>query len=405
MTALPTPLGPYGGKEMTDLLIKIFIKDPSDTRSQRGREAYGILSGIVGICVNVILCAVKFMIGLVSGSIAIQADAVNNLSDVGASVVTLIGFKAAGKPADKEHPFGHARMEYVSALIVAFLILIVGFELGKESVLKIIHPTPVNFSISTMIVLVVSILAKLWMSFFSTKIGRRIDSKTMKATALDSISDMVSTGVILLSVGIGYFTGRNIDGWMGAVVALFVLYAGFRVLRDTVSPLMGEAPKAELVKEISEKLLSYDGINGLHDLVIHSYGPGRTIATVHAEVSGKADLLEIHETIDRAEREIGESCDLLLTVHLDPFKEDDQSIAAAREKVRSILHGIDPAFSFHDFRLKKGEHHTDMIFDLVVPYGMERGYAVSVKSRVKEKIREFDPSIHCVITVDTGGNE
>jgi cation diffusion facilitator family transporter len=387
---------------MAELLIKLFIKDPSDTRSQRGREAYGILSGIVGVCLNVILCAVKFMIGMVSGSIAIQADAVNNLSDVGSSVVTLIGFKAAGRPADKEHPFGHARMEYVSALIVSFLILVVGFELGKESVLKIISPTPVKFSVAAMIVLVASILTKLWMGLFNSKIGRRIDSGAMKAAALDSVSDMVSTGAILISTVIGYFTGINIDGWMGAVVAVFVLYAGFRLLRDTVSPLMGEAPDKKLVREISEKLLSYHGINGLHDLVVHSYGPGRMIATVHAEVSADADLLDIHETIDRAEREIGKSMGLLLTVHLDPFSADDEKTAAIREEVRSILRDIDPSFSFHDFRIKKGEHQTDMIFDLVIPYGKDHGYAAAVKTRVKEKIREYDPNIRCVITVDTG---
>jgi cation diffusion facilitator family transporter len=390
---------------MAELLIKLFIKNPSDTRSQRGREAYGILSGIVGVCLNVILCALKFMIGLLSGSIAIQADAVINLSDVGSSVVTLIGFKAAGKPADREHPFGHARMEYVSALIVSFLILVVGFELGKESVLKIIDPTPVKFSVAAMIVLTTSILTKLWMGLFNTKIGRLIDSGTMRAAALDSVSDMISTGAILVSTIIGYFTRINIDGWMGAVVAVFVLYAGFRLLRDTVSPLMGEAPDKKLVREIGEKLLSYDGINGLHDLAVHSYGPGRVIVTVHAEVSADADLLDIHETIDRAEREIGKSLGLLLTVHLDPFSADDENTAAIREEVRSILRDIDPSFSFHDFRIKKGEHQTDMIFDLVVPYGKDNGYASAIKTRIKEKIREYDPNIRCVITVDTGGNE
>lgn len=390
---------------MTGLIVKLFIKDPSDTKSPRGREAYGILAGAVGICMNVILCGVKFMIGVFSGSIAIQADAVNNLSDAGSSVITLIGFKAAGRPADKEHPFGHARLEYISALIVAFLILVVGFELGKESVRKIIDPTTVEFSPVTIAVLVVSILAKLWMSFFTSEIGRRIDSKTMKAATADSISDMISTAAILLSAVIGYFTGRNIDGWMGAAVAAFVLYSGVKVLKDTVSPLMGEAPSSKLVNEISEKLLSYDGINGIHDLVIHSYGPGRIIATVHAEVASTADLLEIHETVDRAEREIGENLGLLLTVHLDPFKTDDETTAAARSLVQSILREIDPGFTFHDFRMKPDEHHTDMIFDLVVPYGSKRDYVVSVKNRIKDKIRECDPDIRCVITVDMGGGE
>ncbi|OQB23968.1 MAG: Ferrous-iron efflux pump FieF [Firmicutes bacterium ADurb.Bin182] len=390
---------------MTGLIVKLFIKDPSDTKSPRGREAYGILAGAVGICMNVILCGVKFMIGVFSGSIAIQADAVNNLSDAGSSVITLIGFKAAGRPADKEHPFGHARLEYISALIVAFLILVVGFELGKESVRKIIDPTTVEFSPVTIAVLVVSILAKLWMSFFTSEIGRRIDSKTMKAATADSISDMISTAAILLSAVIGYFTGRSIDGWMGAAVAAFVLYSGVKVLKDTVSPLMGEAPSSKLVNEISEKLLSYDGINGIHDLVIHSYGPGRIIATVHAEVASTADLLEIHETVDRAEREIGENLGLLLTVHLDPFKTDDETTAAARSLVQSILREIDPGFTFHDFRMKPDEHHTDMIFDLVVPYGSKRDYVVSVKNRIKDKIRECDPDIRCVITVDMGGGE
>ena len=391
---------------MTNLLVRLFIKDPKNTSSPKVREAYGVLAAFVGIITNLLLCAAKFIVGMWSGSIAIQADAVNNLSDIGSSVVTLIGFKMAGRPADKEHPFGHARMEYIAALAVSFLILLVGFELGKESLGKIISPTPVEYHPVTMLVLCISILSKLWMGFFTRSIGKKIGSSALAASTMDSICDTISTGAILISTVIGYFSELNLDGYIGILVALFVLYAGIGILKDTISPLMGEAPDPAMVKELQQRLLSYHDINGLHDIVIHNYGPGRLIATAHAEVASDGDILEIHESIDKAEREVGEAMGMILTIHLDPLSTDDELCNATRKEVGTVIKSLDTRLSFHDFRMVPGEQQTNLIFDLVVPYGLSHNEISNLESEIRARMMEVDPTYRCVITVDadyTGG--
>lgn len=385
---------------MTELLVRFFIKTPERTEDASVREAYGILAGIVGIACNLILCAMKFIIGIISGSIAIQADAVNNLSDVGSSAVMLIGSKMAGKPADREHPYGHARMEYIAALIIAFLILIVGFELGRESVLKIIAPEPVEFSVAMIVVLVLSILVKFWMSRFTSNIGRRIHSSTMSAATSDSISDVISTGAILISSVVGYFKGVNIDGYIGVIVAGFVLYSGITILRDTISPLMGEAPDPKTVAELTDRILAYDGIIGIHDIMVHSYGPGKRIASAHAEVRSDCDLMAIHETIDTAEREIGAQMGILLTLHLDPIEVDNAALNVAKDEIAGVLASIDPALRFHDFRMVRGENRTNLLFDIVVQPGMKPEAVAALKQRVADEAARLNPAYHCILSVD-----
>ena len=385
---------------MTELLVRFFIKTPERTEDASVREAYGILAGIVGIACNLVLCAMKFIIGIISGSIAIQADAVNNLSDVGSSAVMLIGSKMAGKPADREHPYGHARMEYIAALIIAFLILIVGFELGRESVLKIIALEPVEFSVAMIVVLVLSILVKFWMSRFTSNIGRRIHSSTMSAATSDSISDVISTGAILISSVVGYFKGVNIDGYIGVIVAGFVLYSGITILRDTISPLMGEAPDPKTVAELTDRILAYDGIIGIHDIMVHSYGPGKRIASAHAEVRSDCDLMAIHETIDTAEREIGAQMGILLTLHLDPIEVDNAALNVAKDEIAGVLASIDPALRFHDFRMVRGENRTNLLFDIVVQPGMKPEAVAALKQRVADEAARLNPAYHCILSVD-----
>ncbi len=385
---------------MTKLLIRFFIKNPDNTDDPSVREAYGILAGAVGIACNILLGAVKFLIGIMSGSVAIQADAVNNLADVGSSAVMLIGAKMASRPADKEHPYGHARMEYIAALVIAFLIFLVGFELGKESVLKIISPEPVDFSFAMIAVLISSILIKLWMSRFTANIGKRIDSSTLSAATSDSIADVVSTGAILVSSLIGRLGGINLDGYIGVVVALFVLYAGVGILRDTISPLMGEAPDDRTVSELYSRILSYEGIIGIHDLMVHSYGPGKRIASAHAEVRSDCDIMAIHEVIDTAEREIGASMGILLTLHLDPVEVDNVLLNETREKIAAILQGIDPTVGFHDFRMVSGENRTNLLFDVVVRPGMPLQEQQALKQRIADAVKEMDPTYFCILSVD-----
>lgn len=389
---------------MTELLVRFFIKTPERVEDSSVREAYGILAGFVGIACNLILCAMKFVVGTLSGSIAIQADAVNNLSDVGSSAVMLIGSKMAGKPADREHPYGHARMEYIAALIIAFFILIVGFELGRESVMKIIAPEPVEFSVAMIAVLVGSILVKLWMSRFTANIGRRINSSTMSAATSDSIADVISTGAILLSSVIGYFKGVNIDGYIGVVVAGFVLYSGVSILRDTISPLMGEAPDPKVVAELTDRILSYDGIIGIHDILVHSYGPGKLIASAHAEVRSDCDLMAIHETIDTAEREVGAQMGILLTLHLDPVEVDNAVLNETREQIKGILAEIDETLRFHDFRMVRGENRTNLLFDIVVQPGRKPEEIAELKHRVADEAARLNPAYHCILSVDVDHN-
>lgn len=384
---------------MTNLLIKLFIKDYENPDDPKTREKYGVLSGIVGIVLNVLLAAAKFSAGILSNSISITADAVNNFSDAGSSAVTLAGFKAAGKPADKEHPFGHGRMEYIAALIVSFIVLLFGLELIKSSIDKIIHPVPSVFSYTTLTVLLISIAAKLWLAFFNRTIGKRIHSLANKAVVLDSLSDIAATTVTIIALVCSMYTTLPVDGYMGVVVALFILYTGFGIIKDTIGPLLGETPDPAVVQEIEKEILSYEGVVGVHDLVIHCYGPGRLFASAHAEVPADVDVMKSHDTIDLIERSLLDKYGVLASIHMDPIVTNDAHIARLREEVCGIVTGMDHALSIHDFRVVEGPTHTNLIFDLVTPYEYPLK-AAELAEAVDCAVKQLNPAYYTVITVE-----
>lgn len=386
--------------KITDFILKLFVKDYQNTQNPAVRTANAVAAGFVCIGCNLLLCAGKFTIGLLSGSIAIQADAVNNLSDIGSSACMIFGAKAAAKPADREHPYGHARLEYVISLAVAFVILMVGLSLAKESIYKIITPEPVEYSGAMIAVLVLGILIKLWMGMFTGDVGKRIDSAPMSAAAADSISDVAATGAILISALLGYFFDINTDGYIGVAAAGFVLYSGIGIIKDTIGPLLGEAPDKETIDKLSKMLLSYECIIGLHDILIHSYGPGNVIASAHAEVRADCDILATHEMIDAAEREVGEKLGMLLTLHMDPIEVDNEKLNKAKAMVAVAIQNSAPNIMFHDFRMVSGEQNTNLIFDIVVPPGMKKENIEEIKHRIAAAAREADPTYRCVIDVD-----
>ena len=367
---------------------------------EKNRNQVIVRASVVGIVTNLLLAGFKAFVGMMSHSVAITMDALNNLSDAMSSLITIVGTRLAAKPADREHPYGHARLEYIVSLAIAFIILMVGVTLAREAIDKIISPESVDYSIAMLIVLIISMLVKLWMGFFTADVGKRIGSSTMSAAAADSISDVAATGAIFISSVLGYFFDINIDGYISLAAALFVLYSGIGIIRDVMGPLLGEAPNKETVDELSTLLLSYDGIIGLHDILIHSYGPGKTIASAHAEVRADCDLLHTHEMIDRAEREVGEKLGMLLTLHMDPIETDNAKLAATRERIAKAIEGIDSAVHFHDFRMVSGEKNTNLIFDIVVPSGMDEADAEGIKLRIAKAAHDIDPTFRCVITID-----
>lgn len=385
---------------MSEFILKLFVKDYRDTGNPSVRAACAVTAGWVCIACNILLSVSKFVIGLISGSIAIQADAANNLSDVGSSAGMIFGARAAAKPADREHPYGHARLEYIVSLAIAFLILTVGAALAKESIMKIIAPEPVDYSIAMLSVLVISMLVKLLMGSFTSNVGKLIGSAPMSAAAADSISDVVATGAILVSSLLGYFFKINIDGWVSLAAALFVLYSGIGIIRDTITPLLGAAPDKETVDELKRLLMSYDVIIGLHDILIHSYGPGKTIASAHAEVRADCDILATHEIIDRAEREVGEKLGMLLTLHMDPIEVDNEKLNLVKASIAKAIAGIDKRLMFHDFRMVSGEKNTNLIFDIVVPAGMSDAEADAVRDKIALAAKHIDQSYRCVISID-----
>lgn len=366
---------------MVTLFAKWWIPDRENTASPAVRQAYGALCGLVGIFLNLLLFCGKLFAGTVSGSIAITADAFNNLSDAGSSIVTLLGFKLAGQKPDAAHPFGHGRIEYLSGLVVSGLILIMGFELGKTSMDKILHPQAVEFSWLTVVILAVSILTKAYMSLYNRSIGTKIRSTAMAATAADSLSDCMATGAVLLATLAGHFFQWKIDGWCGAVVALLILYAGFNAARDTIQPLLGQAPAPELVRQIQEAVLEYAPICGIHDLVVHDYGPGRMMITLHAEVPCDGDLLTMHDTIDLAEHALQKRFDCAATIHMDPIAVDDVATLELKGKVRTLVEEIQPGASIHDFRIVQGPTHTNLIFDVALNHDYD-----GELSQLEEKI-------------------
>ncbi len=384
---------------MTNFLIRLFVRDYKNTASARVRERYGQFAGIMGIVSNFLLFLIKIIAGTVFYSIAVTADAVNNLSDSGSSLVTLVGFKLSGKPADAEHPYGHARIEYISGLIVSFIIVFLGIQLIRSSVAKILKPIPAEFSWVLAAALILSIFIKFWQALFYSRIGGLIKSTTIKATAVDSRNDVLATAVVLAAATISHFSGFNLDGYMGVVVALFILASGIKLVMETSDPLLGIAPKKELVQIIYTKIHSYDGILGIHDLTVHSYGPGRHFASVHCEVSASEDIMVSHDLIDIIERDFMEELGIHLVIHLDPIDIDDERTNALRAEVTALVRGISPLLDIHDFRVVWGVTHSNLIFDIEVPFGFELEDS-QLKEIVTTKIRALDSSYNAIITID-----
>ena len=384
---------------MTQLLVKLFIKDYEKTQSPVVRERYGKFAGIVGIVSNFLLFVLKFLAGFLFHSISVMADAVNNLSDAGSSIVTLIGFKISGKPADAKHPYGHARMEYITGLVVSFAILLLGLQLVQSSVEKIIHPEDAAFSWLTVGILAVSILMKLWQGLFNKKIGKMIHSTTIEATAADSINDVIATSAVLASVLFSKFTGMNLDGFMGVVVAVFIIVSGIKLIGETINPLLGMAPDPDFVKTISRKIMGYEGVLGLHDMAVHNYGPGRCFASVHVEVPANQDILISHDIIDNIERDFMNEMGLHLVIHLDPVVTDDETTNSLRQDVNEIVHSISPQLSIHDFRAVVGNTHTNLIFDVSAPYDIQMRDE-ELKEKISAAVRELDGNCYAVIVID-----
>ncbi len=384
---------------MLTLFEKWFIKDKDNIKSPAVRHAYGVLCSLMGIVINIILFLIKLFAGTISHSIAITADAFNNLSDAGSSIITLIGFKlAAGKP-DEDHPFGHGRIEYISGLFVSVMILFMGFELTKSSFIKIFHPLELDFSVIIIVILAVSILAKCYMAFYNFRIGKKINSAAMKATATDSLSDTISTTAVLLATLISYYTPYHIDGICGTVVGIFILIAGIKAARETIDPLLGTAPDPELVKQIEEIVMSYELVIGIHDLMVHNYGPGRTIISLHAEVPSDGDLLQMHDTIDLIEHRLHKELMCNAVIHMDPVCIHDQQTQELKQIVSTILQDLDPVLTMHDFRIVTGPTHTNLIFDVVAPYRYKYTDE-QLSALIASKIKEQNNSYFAVIEID-----
>ena len=385
---------------MTEFLVKRFVKNYQDTEDLQVRTAYGVLSSFVGICCNVLLFIAKVAIGMVMNSISVTADAFNNLSDAASSVISFVGVKMADKPADEEHPFGHGRMEYIAALIVSFLVIEVGFTFFKSSIGEVGGPETMNFDLIPFLILLLSVAVKLWMGMFNRKLGKRIDSKVLLATSTDSLGDVVTTSVTIMSILVYRFLGWNIDAVMGILVSLVVMWAGIGIARDTLEPLIGQAGDPKLAARIRKEVESYDGIVGTHDMILHSYGPGRTMASLHAEVPRDRDIEDSHEVIDQAEREVSRKLGVFLVIHMDPVEMKDEEVLECRQQLADYLRKMNPELKFHDFRMVKGKHHINLIFDVVVPYSYTDEMEQELKQKIQEHMSSIDRRYACVITVD-----
>ena len=385
---------------MTDFLVNKFIKDSTNIESTEVRTRYGMLASVVGIFCNVLLFSVKLTIGLILSSLAVTADAFNNLSDAASSIISFIGVKMAGKPADAEHPFGHGRIEYIAALIVSFLVIEVGFTFFKSSISKILHPEEISFDLVPFVILILSILVKLWMAFFNNKLGKRIDSKVMLATAADSLGDVITTSATVLSIIICHFTSINVDAIAGLIVSAIVIWSGISIAKDTLEPLIGERVPAELYQKITDIVESYDGIVGTHDLIVHNYGPNRSMATIHAEVPNDINIDVSHEIIDKIERDVKKDLNILLVIHMDPVEMRDEEVLSLREKTSRIVHALDPELNFHDFRVLKENEQRNLIFDLVIPDSYSEKDANRVMHQLVSLLDEMDENVECIITLD-----
>lgn len=384
---------------MTDLILRIFVRDHKNTEDPAVRDKCGRVAGAVGIVTNFLFFLMKIIVGTVFHSVSVTADAVNNLTDSGSSVVTLIGFKMASKPADEKHPFGHARIEYLSGVIVSFIVIFLGLQLGMSSIEKILTPEENALTPVALVVLVISILAKLWQCLFYRKVGRMIKSESVEATSKDSRNDVIATSVVLLGAVITMLTGVNLDGYMGAAVALFIVFSGVQLTISTADPLLGQAPEGELVQTITEKMLSYPGIIGMHDLAVHNYGVGRCFASAHCEVDAKNDILVSHDLIDNIERDFSRDLGIHMVIHLDPVIVGDVRTDALHRKVQSLVTALYPTVTIHDFRVIWGVTHSNIVFDAAVPFAVKDSDAV-ITQKLGAEIQKLDPDYRTVVTID-----
>ena len=380
---------------MIQFLVQKFIPNWQDTKNPSVRERYGVLAATVGILSNLLLFLIKILAGLLAGSISIIADAVNNLSDAGSSVITMLAFKISGKPADPKHPYGHARMEYISGMAVSFIIIFLGLQLMGSSFDKILHPQAISLSALTYLILIISVLVKLWQGIFNRKLGKQIASESLQATASDSLNDVIA---VLISAVFYHFTQIPIDGWIGLLVAGFITFSGIKLVIETGNPLLGEAPDPEFIQKLGSSIMGYEGVIGMHDLQVHSYGPGQVFATVHAEVPANVDILVSHDIIDNIEREVGADLGINLVIHMDPVVTDNEQINLLREQIAQIVKSVDTDLSMHDFRAVSGPSHTNLVFDVVVPPGFEMDDE-RVTQVISEKAKKLG-NYFCVITID-----
>ena len=385
---------------MTKALVRWFIHDAENTRDARVRERYGILSGGVGIACNVFLFVLKLVIGLLTGSISIAADAFNNLSDGLSCLISIVGFKVSGKAPDAKHPFGYGRTEYIAGLVVSFIIVLVGFEFFKTSLDRIINPAPVTFSAILVVILAVSMLVKLWMGAFNVQIGRSIDSPVLMAAGQDSRNDVITTGVVILGMVAGQFTTLPVDGYVGVLVAAFIVWAGFGIARDTVAPLLGEAADPEIARSIEKIVMESDYIVGVHDLIVHNYGAGRSLASLHAEVPSDSDFVAVHEVIDEAEKRVWQRTGVYVVIHMDPIDVNNEHVAALRGQVENVLQGIDESLSMHDFRVVDGERQINLIFDVVIPFSYDKEAQRDLLLTIRNELQKIDYRYNPVVTFD-----
>jgi len=387
---------------ISNFLVKSFVKDNENIKSNKVRNSYGALAGVVGIIINSILFAVKFSVGMLVGSIAISADAFNNLSDAASSVVTIVGFKMSSKPPDAEHPFGHGRIEYISALIVAFMVMLVGVQFIKSSIERILNPEVITFELIPFLLLLISIGFKFWLSLFNKFIGNRINSSALKAAATDALGDVFTSSTVVISFLLSKFTTLPIDGYIGVIVSFAILYAGFSLVRETINPLLGESPDPVLVSDLQEMILSYEHISGVHDLIIHNYGPGRVIASIHAEIPANIDIMEIHNVIDNAEREVSEKLNIHLVIHMDPICIVTDEIKETREYVETILRKHPYIKSLHDFRIIGDGDTKNLIFDIVVsPKDLKSNLQKeNLIAEITNSIKKVHSHYNCIITID-----
>lgn len=387
---------------LSKFLVTTFVKNHKNIDDTKVRSSYGLLGGIIGIISNTILFIIKILVGIISNSISVTADAFNNLSDVVSSIITLVGFKLASKPADKEHPFGHGRIEYISALIVSFMVILVGFEFIKTSYNRIINPVQVNFKVIPFILIVLSIFTKVWLSKFNKYIGDSINSSALQASSFDALSDVITSSCVALSLILSKWISLPLDGYIGILVSLFIMHSGYTLIKETLNPLLGEAADPKLVKNIMEQTLSYPYINGAHDLIVHNYGPGRCLASIHAEVPDNISIVDIHEVIDRAEKEISQKLNLELVIHMDPVNTNNKEVNSIKKEVDEILLNYPTIKSFHDFRVVGSGNVKNLIFDIVIGYSIPftNELKKDLKDNISNDIKKIHPSYNIIITID-----